>query len=88
MKTVFVKIESENERLKDKTFEWSEDEKELLFCCAINFADGLVQGLELNGWRFGRPLVQPVDGYQWWASGVIIKVVNENGKIIRKPEDI
>lgn len=66
-------------------YEWSEQETPWN---AINFANGLVEGLEwVNGLTANKPMVQQIDGY-WWQfekgqyAGMTIKVVDENGEIV------
>lgn len=77
--------------IKDQDFVWSSDKAEEAFSWAINFAEGYTTALASgnNAILFGSPYVKSLDGYRWWTrSGFEIKVVNKDGKVVRKPEDL
>lgn len=89
-KEVIVKLKSDVKEIASNEWKWTDDDAEFLFACAINYAEGLVQGLAYGGWYFYRSMVQPIDGYKWWSycEDIHVSVRNAQGKIIRKPEDI
>ena len=74
--------------IADHVFTWDGEDAEAIFGGAINFAQGYATALIDKGVRLGYPMVMPYDGYHWWCDEFSIKVVNEDGKIVRTVEDI
>ena len=88
-----VRVTGGNDSLgiKDQDYVWSSDDKEQAFMCAMNFAEGYTTALMSgnDGINLGHPYVMPLDGYHWWSrSGFEVKVVNREGKVVRKAEDL
>ena len=77
--------------IQDQDFTWSGDDKDDVFSWAMNFADGyttaLMSGKE--GIALSHPCVKQLDGYRWWTRGGFkVAVVNKDGKVVRKWEDL
>lgn len=69
----------------DKTYTWEDVDDPIP---AVNFAEGLVEGLEIaNGITASHPLSMGTHGFRWRFergeyAGLIIKVVNEQGEVV------
>lgn len=77
--------------IADQDFRWSGDNAEDVLAWAMNFAEGYTTAIASgkNGIRVWHPCSMPTDGYHWWTRyGLDVKVVNKDGKVVRKPEDL
>lgn len=78
-------------KIKDEDFIWTGDNAQDVLSWAMNFAEGYTTALMSGeeGIAFCHPYVMLIDGYHWYSrSGLEVKIVNKDGKLVRTYEDL
>ena len=77
--------------ISDEEYEFEIGTAEEVFIAAINFAQGYVESLMVQRkLSLMKPMVQQLDGYQWWQdyTGFSVRVVNKDGQVVCKWQDL